>query len=192
MNYKENNKDGKSRVCCINLIGKDQRILNKTFTPMLFYWDGESDIEQDIVADLGFMNFLRSTAFKLEHYGHAIIAWTEYDFNEYDKLSDHVSLKSKNIQNMFECNEYKDISLSLIYEMIYNMYMKAFNNERVPDDSKSYDEQIKSMLFDMFNHYGDKLTIKSIINYVRSQAKDNNISQENIQELIKTLNTFVQ
>lgn len=186
----------KSRVCSINLVGKDNKLLNKNLCPMILYWDGITDIEQDIINNEQFIEFLNKNVFNLEHYGYANIAWCEYSFDEAVKDDEHynefISLKSKIVQNMFTMNEYSFIRTNILYEIIKIMYDRAFENSDadLPDVSNKH-ELIYYMLENMFNHYKDKLTSKSIINFVRHTSKTAEISQENTIELIDFLQTFL-
>lgn len=180
--------DVKSQICAINLIGYDNELLNPTRMPIIFYWNGETSITDDIKADESFMNYIYKTLFSLKHYGYAYISICTYEIienNEYENLDRHEFV----MEDDFSLSDYNDGAMNILHEIMRDMYFKAFESSLVDESDKA--AAIRTYIKELFNKYKERISSKTIVNYVRNASIQHKINEKNTEVLVEMIQLFL-
>lgn len=160
--------------CAINIFGGDQNLLNKDLRPIMYIWDGESDLKTSLSTEQ-FYNYIGDKTFELfEFYCLGKIStftykkeeFSEAEYEEYDFL----------IQEIFPISEYKTPLYSIIYNVMNRLYNKAFDDDY---DLKDYNDDFIFSIYKKIKSKYPKLTDETITQAVRSELQ--------VDELFKSL-----
>jgi len=177
----------KTSLVSINIIKKtENKLLNDKFQPYLFYWDGETDIIEDIKKSDEFINKIKSACFNLENYSDSILAYFIYELNDIDEqYTDNIL----NIQDIFLLSDIdEDFYEEYIINIFKDLYKQVFN-----EDYKGKDNIIFNIYTKIKEKYKDKFIEESAVNYIRSiLQKENKLSQTNIDFIISKLNNIIK
>jgi len=178
----------------INII-QDKIIINPDGVPIIFYWDGQSDMIEDFINDEKFSSILKENILS--------------DKKKYDTtylsliyvstLNNRTSFKTKkiSIQQLYKLkdlnnnivNEYLDDIFFDLYEMIF----KEQYSERILREEQSDENSIKDIYKLVKENSKKKVSEETFINYVLSKLNDNTkLSIENKNFLIEKLKDIIR
>ena len=175
----------------INLSIND-KLLNDNKFPIVFYWDGQSDIVKDIKNNGNFMNMITSNCFNIHSYSDAKLYLTYINDDKFDE-------KVMDIEEMFPFEEITtdtNFMLGYICDILLELYGKVFKNDYPRNDLDLIDfkYEIKDMTKRIQDYYINKsVTSDTIINYVYSQMNEKDkLIQKNKDYLIKTMKNIIE
>lgn len=151
--------------------------------PILYYWNGEGDLYQNLISDKAFINKYIEKI-NMDDYLNLDICYFYFNNTNNDEkyISNNVRL---NDIVLLENNEYdlKPILNELINDKIKKLYLLCFKEEY--NKNLEIIEKIKD-IYDIINEkYPNRLSIKSYINWIRSDfVKDEKLNNKNINYII--------
>ena len=180
-------------LVAINIYDQNTNILyNKSLVPILFYWNGNGDLLEDILRNENFKTNYLDNFKDYESYNNAVISYFFFEFDKDDKeayiensilISDYVKLKDFN-------------SIQIIYKLLiphlYNLYKMALKKDY--DDTKVFNEEIIIDIYKQIKEkYKDKIEKQTLVNWVRSELiNTNKIDSNNVNYIIKQLNNILE
>ena len=173
----------------INIISSNNTLLNPTNTPILYYWNGEDkQLENTLSKDSNFIEFFNSKCDNIEEYGKSKLSYFIYNINTEEIESN----KELYIQKIFPLSDIKNYKIADLY--IFDIFNKLFQVSL----HKSYiaskldkRELIREMYDELQNKYIDKISDKTLRQYIGSQLNQvYNLSEENTKFVLKELNNI--
>ena len=182
-------------LVAINIITKDNKIVNKNRVPLLFYWDGTIDIYEAMHNSEDFINFLYNTVINKDNYTFATFAFFKYytdDGEHYyeDKIDVQIFLPFKNMSP----DKVQFYKLYLINHFLY-LYKSAYHSDYNNGEEISImgvDDAIID-IYDEIQHKYPKRVIKStVINYIRGELQNTDkLSIDNCDWIINQLENLL-
>ena len=184
----------KDSLVALNVI-VDDKIINKNGIPILFYWDGTTNLLiKDIYKDPSFKSLLYNTVINYECYAKAKLAYFYFIYeNNEEKYAEDFS----NIQN-----EMKLADLNEDSRMFYKMYLwnhfkflyESAYHENYSKDVSLFD--IDDCILDIYDKiqkkYPKRVIKSTVVNYIRGELqKTDNLSMENTNWIIFQLENLL-
>ena len=88
----------------INIIA-DNKILNKNGVPILFYWDGKSNVIDEIKGQKVFMDFIKSKTLTVENYAYSAMTYFCFTEDENNNWEEKYNEKVIYMQDLFPLSE---------------------------------------------------------------------------------------
>lgn len=166
-------------------------VLNKEGIPILFYWDGKSDVFEQMTSDNKFMDLLYEKCFNIDNYTSSTIAY--FYFTEDEDGTEHYNDNSLVVQHCCPL-ALLDVKLthSYIFSVSTDLYRKAFTSD-FKRTSNSLPKSIKSIYSSILTKYETKLTRQTYIEYIRVELTKVNpkLTDENLAFIINELNNVL-
>lgn len=141
------------------------KLLNPTKTPILFYWDGNGNLHDDIINSEELIEILISNCNTYEDYKQICISYFKFDYvnNEevYSEETAHLNSfkKLSDLSDNIWINEVKPH-----FEYLYNC---SFKEDFVFSDNCCKDMKI---IYDKLKEkYPNKISETTVVNYIRSK-----------------------
>lgn len=175
-------------------ITSNQKLLNKTEVPILFYWDGQSSIIKSIFEDSAFYSLIKNTVFNTEQYATAKVAlfyFKEEDGEEIYKDEIH------NIQNLIKLSDIKEDDRIFYKEYLWKhfayLYESAYHKKYNENISVfDIDEYILDIYDNIQGKYPKRVIKSTVINYIRGELQNkDNLSIENTDWIITQLENLL-
>lgn len=181
----------KESFIAINIVIKnniDNNIINEF--PIIFYWDGESEIVDDFFENNNFRSIIGKTL-NFDFYDKSYIKLTYVNVD-----NDELKEKTFAVQELFPFEKLDIISgnfkfdyLEQTFRLLYSRVLKeGYKNENLKESQiiiKDLYEQIK-------NGVAKPVSKETIVNYIREQLLEKTkLNKQNIDHLINILNYIV-
>ena len=173
----------------------DRGLLNKTDVPILFYWDGESDVMESILTDPGFNSLLKDTVMNPKAYPNAKISIFYFT---YDGQKEQYDEGTYYIQNLIKLSAMDEETRSFYKMYLYNHFMYLYDCAYHEQYDKSYDlfnvdENILDIYDKIQKNYPKRVIKATVLNYIRGelQAKDG-LNTENCNWIIYELEKLLE
>ena len=177
----------------INIISKHgevNNILNAGGVPIIFYWDGESDMINDITSNENFNNIIKTYVLNKDMYDKTYLSMIYINGNDFNNT------KKIQIQSLYKLDDSSEFALTYIKDIIFELYKFVFKKEYIlNDDIENIDIEniIKEIFLKIKEENKDKISDDIIIHYILSKLnKYTNLNTENKQYLIDKLKNIVK
>lgn len=162
-------------------------LVNPSKQPILFYWDGTGDLQEIIRTDETIQNIFKESCFTYDDFLTASINYFRFDYvdGEEKYIEENIEISS-----CIKLNEMKeDIWVNEVKPHFDFLYTKSFNetyvfNENIKEDFKIIVNKLKEK-------YPEKVSTKTILNYIRSKLSkdigttDKEFILENVAKIIE-------
>ena len=178
----------------INIIA-DNKILNKNGVPILFYWDGKSNVIDEIKGQKVFMDFIKSKTLTVENYAYSAMTYFCFTEDENNNWEEKYNEKVIYMQDLFPLSEQSDDELAMSYVLNINidLYNKVFASEykKVSSSNKA---NVKGIYDNIKSKYGTRVTPVTYVEYIRSELVKNygKLSKENLNYIIDKLKKTIK
>lgn len=178
----------------INVIAHD-RILNNKGIPILFYWDGKSNVLDDLKNQQPFIDFINSRVMNADNYADSVITFFCFTEDEQNNWEEKYQENIISIQELFPLSEQSDseLAMSYVFKINVDLYNKVFASEykKTVASNKS---NVQSIYASIKSKYGTRVTKQTYIEYVRSElAKlDIKLTKQNLECIIKELTELIK
>ena len=159
-------------LVAINIICNG-KIINREGIPLLFYWNGETDVLEDIKSNGDFKQWLEDEEIltNMESYLNSHIAL--FYFKTHDDDYHDLTCDIQNLYNLDTLSEFKN---DLMFECVYYLYNKSFPERNGMHLAGNTVEQCKTAINMILEKYHDKIlpdTCKHAIRaYVQERYKE--------------------
>jgi len=173
----------------INIFHENQqKIINKV--PLLYYWDGTSNLIKNILNDKSFIEKYLDRI-NLDTYKHLQLAYFYFKYDENDNEE-----YTEDIINIFD---YLDLSkfdsINIVYELIVKYMFELYKISMKSDyeDTKVYNEEI---IIDIYNRikdrYKEKLNRITFLNWIRNELiTKEKLTNDNTNYIVDKLNNIL-
>lgn len=164
----------------------NNKLLNPSNVPILFYWDGNGNLINEIIKDESFLSLIIKKCFNLEMYTNSILSYF-YFKDENETYTEH----EINIQDIINVNS--DLSYQYITSICLKLYKLSMKKEFNNINKLENIELIKDIYSQIKTKYQNKFNVNSFINYVRSELQEQyNLNSNNSDIIINTyLNNII-
>ena len=158
----------KENLAAINVVCND-KLVNRNGIPLLFYWNGETDIIEDIGTNIDFMQWLEDEGIltNINNYLNSHIAFFYFKSNDED-YQDHTI----DIQDLYNLDALSELKLELLVECTYYLYNKSFPERNGMHLSGTLEKQCKDAIKMILDKYGERLSIESCRNAIRAYVQE--------------------
>lgn len=183
----------KDSLVTFNIVNENILLQNDPF-PILFYWNGENSIEEDMKSSDDFYALLQNKCFNTSDYTRANVSYFYFEYDEDTNEEKYVD-KKVNIQNFYLFKDMKEQDASFYIGYLFKYMQKLYSNAfKQAYDSKNLER--KDAIKDMFNQiqelHPDRFSIESLCNYIRLQLqKHEQMLAENIEYVLANLTTIL-
>ena len=158
----------KENLAAINVVCND-KLVNRNGIPLLFYWNGETDIIEDIGTNIDFMQWLEDEDIltNINNYLNSHIAFFYFKSNDED-YQDHTI----DIQDLYNLDALSELKLELLVECTHYLYNKSFPERNGVHLSGTLEQQCKDAIKMILDKYGERLSIESCRNAIRAYVQE--------------------
>ena len=158
----------KENLAAVNVVCND-KLVNRNGIPLLFYWNGETDIIEDIGTNIDFMQWLEDEDIltNINNYLNSHIAFFYFKSNDED-YQDHII----DIQDLYNLDALSELKLELLVECTYYLYNKSFPERNGMHLSGTLEQQCKDAIKMILDKYGERLSIESCRNAIRAYVQE--------------------
>lgn len=157
-------------------ITSDNKLLNKTNVPYLFYWDGESNVVDSILIDPGFKSFLNNVVMNVQTYPNAKLSMFYF---KYDGDKEIYNDNTYYIQNLIKLASIDDDTRAFYKEYLWKHFTYLYQTAYHENYEKEFnlfevDECILDIYDKIQKKYPKRVIKTTVINYIRGemQSKD--------------------
>ena len=178
----------KESFVAINVIVNETNILNNGGYPIIFYWDGESDIIEDIRTNVNFNKLIEENC----------LTDKEIYINSYIKLLYLNNIKEVKyvtqdipVQSLYLLQDIKnEFWLDYIFDILVELYKDVYKKDFLSYNTETNKSMLIPYLYKEIKAYtGREISDKTITNYILHRlTEDKQLSKENIDYIIKYLN----
>ena len=181
-----------STFIAMNIVCDEHNIDSNGGLPIIFYWDGKSDMKEDFKNDISFIDMVYDSCFEYDIYENSYLALVYVDNN----VKEHKFKTEKiEIQKLFTF-EYisgflkSNFIYTYVNDILKDLYYKIYKTDftEYVEDSK---ECLKNM-FDKIMEYEKSPSVDTILNYILTKLNETNLSEENKRWLIKTTKEIIE
>ena len=155
----------------INILNSENKLLNKTCVPMLYYWNGNTDVLDDLSNDEELINYSKGLFNEPTDYLKINISYFyfKYDENHEEEYSDNTIP----IQNIVTLDKFDSdyIVLHYLHKHFSTLYKNSFKTTFVSETFEPI-ENIITMYRDIKSKFKTRLNKITIVNWVRSVLID--------------------
>lgn len=176
---------GNDSLVAINLT-IENKLINPTKQPILFYWDGTGDLQEIIKTDETIKNIFKEKCLTYDDFLSSSINYFRFDYidDEEKYVEEFISLPS--YIGLDQMNE--NIWINEVKPYFDFLYTKSFNESYI--FSENVKEDFKTITNKLKEKYPEKVSSTTIINYIRSKlSKDISVTDkdfilENVAKII--------
>lgn len=181
----------KATLVAINL-SYNGKIANNSLVPILFYWDGNGTLLENMLNDKPFRKLIFDKVVNKEAYTSARLDWFYFTYNEDGNNTENYTEDSVNIQELLP---FKDIDNVILWEeyagVIFKDLYKLVKKED-PKETNIDEYYIAALYHDIKGKNPIKIRKATVLEYVRSQLKERfGLSQENADYIYDKLNIII-
>lgn len=178
----------------ININCDNHKINSNDGIPIIFYWDGKSDMREDFKNDPSFIDKVYDGCFNRDAYDCSYLSLVYVDNN----VKDHKFKVDKiNIQDLFPFeNIWGYLNVDFIYqypnEILKDLYYKIYKEEYKTEYNINSLEYLKD-IFSKIMEYEKSPSVDTILNYIITQLDDKtNLMSKNKQWLIRKTKELIE
>ena len=182
-------------LVALNIVSENKTLLNNTNVPILYYWDGENSIKENILNDVEFKHFLFSKIANINYYSNTSIYYFYFHYN--DNNEENYTEDILLVQDLFKLNDLPDDKKIFYKEYLLNhfkfLYESAYHETYSEDISIIGIDDAILDIYDKIQEKYPKRVIKStVINYIRSELqKTDNLTMNNTDWIILQLENLL-
>lgn len=181
---------GQDSLVAINLVDIDGKLLNKTNVPLLYYWNGQTDVISDLQNDKQLAEYCELLFINPEKYLDVLVSYFyfTYDENGGENYNDNI-MQFQDIVYLENFNS-AHIVKHYILQHFLNLYKTSIKSDYSDDNNEatSVNETIIDIYNILKNRFKTRISKPTIINWVRSVLLDtNHFNTRNSDFIIKTL-----
>jgi hypothetical protein len=173
--------------CFIALnVSYEDTLLNDSTVPIIFYWDGISDIQEDIKSNEHFMDMLNRKCLSVEKYSKAIISLCYINDDNSHEYGDYTISIEEILP--FEDIKDNDFMFGYVSEILLKLYKKVFKMEYVRNDidDLNFKVEMRDIIKKIREYLGRPISNETILNYILSQLDEQfKLSEKNKTWLIE-------
>lgn len=164
------------------------KIINREGIPLLFYWNGETDVLEDIKSNIDFKQWLEDEEIltNMDSYLNSHIAF--FYFKSHDE--DYQDMTC-DVQDLYNLDTLIDFKNDLIFECVYYLYNKSFperNGMHLAGDSL---EQCKTAIEMILEKYKDKVLPETCKNAIRAYVQERYKDFKRLDEFMDYVNEVI-
>lgn len=182
------------KFIAININCDDYKINSNDGIPIIFYWDGQSDMKDDFRNDPAFIDKVYEACFNRDTYDCSYLSLVYVDNN----IKDHkFNVEKMNVQELFPFENiwgYLKVDFILQYsnEVLKDLYYKIYKEDYKSEFNIDSVEYLKE-IFGKIMEYEKSPTIDTILNYIITQLNDKtDLTTKNKQWLIKKIKELIE
>lgn len=175
-------------------ITANNKLLNKSEVPVLFYWNGTSNVIESIFSDNNFYSFLKNTVFNSDIYNIAKIALFYFKYEEGEIYNEAIY----NIQDLAPLSSLEETDRSFYKQYLWThfeyLYESAYH-QKYDEESVSIfdiDEYILDIYDKIQSKYPKRVIKSTVINYIRGELQNKDgLSTQNTDWIIAQLENLL-
>lgn len=179
-------------LVAINLIDIDGKLLNKTSAPLLYYWNGVSDVEEDLRNDKSLGEYCDTLFINPEKYLDVLISYFYFTYSDNDE--ENYNESTKDFQDILYLENFNSshIVKHYILQHFLNLYKTSLKME-YSSDITNVDDTIIDIYNSLKSKFKTRITKKTVVNWVRSVLIDtNHFNIVNSNYIINELETILK
>ena len=181
-------KMGNNLIVGINIF-VDGKLINDNNVPILYYWNNEEDIEDELSKSDDLIFFLTKKITTPSEYLNSNLTYVKYD-----NFSKEYTSNRLNIQNLFDLKHFNEYNENFWINFIINDFLNLYqlSYKQTYELSSSLDEDIKNMFVKIKQKYPNKVNKDTIVNYIFSKLNENKLlSVDNTNYIINKLKQLI-
>lgn len=182
-----------SNCVAINILKKTDDgsvVMNKHGMPILFYWDGETDVLEDMQSKDEFVSLLKNII-NITNYTNISIAYLYFMEDADNEFEEVYNDKVIDLQDWMPFSKLEhEFAYSYIKNIMFDLYKKVFGNEYEKSNKDSLETVYVYMYTAIKEKYAQRITKITFIEYIRTEIVKMNtgLSKTNIDWLFNRLN----
>lgn len=182
-----------SNCVAINILKKTDDgsvVMNKRGMPILFYWDGETDVLEDMQSKDEFVSLLKNMT-NITNYTSISIAYLYFMEDADNEFEEVYNDKVIDLQDWMPFSKLEhEFAYSYIKNIMFDLYKKVFGNEYEKSNKDSLETVYVYMYTAIKEKYAQRITKITFIEYIRTEIVKMNtgLSKTNIDWLFNRLN----
>ena len=182
-----------SNCVAINILKKTDDgsvVMNKRGMPILFYWDGETDVLEDMQSKDEFVSLLKNMT-NITNYTSISIAYLYFMEDVDNEFKEVYNDKVIDLQDWMPFSKLEhEFAYSYIKNIMFDLYKKVFGNEYEKSNKDSLETVYVYMYTAIKEKYAQRITKITFIEYIRTEIVKMNtgLSKTNIDWLFNRLN----
>lgn len=182
-----------SNCVAINILKKTDDgsvVMNKRGMPILFYWDGETDVLEDMQSKEEFVSLLKNMT-NITNYTSISIAYLYFMEDADNEFKEVYNDKVIDLQDWMPFSKLEhEFAYSYIKNIMFDLYKKVFGNEYEKSNKDSLETVYVYMYTAIKEKYAQRITKITFIEYIRTEIVKMNtgLSKTNIDWLFNRLN----
>ena len=176
-------------IVALNIFVKDE-IINAGGIPILFYWNFENDLIEELKENEALQSFIKKNI-KAKDFGDTSISGIYFNNNfTEDSNDDEYKTFTSSLQNMYNIETF-DYDLDILHEIFTALYLKSF--KQTYNDNLTKDDSILDIIRKLKEKYPSRISYTVLRNYILSQLRDlYNLSEENKTTIITKFDSLTK
>jgi len=176
----------------INIFNSENKILNKSTVPMLYYWNGANDVLDDLSNDEELLKYSRTLFINPSDYLDLMISYFYFKYNDNDE--EVYADNTIDLQDIITLDKFESDYIVLHYLLLHfkTLYKNSFKEEYTGDniDIVNTIKEIYRVIKDKFKTRISKTTV---MQWVRSVLLDeNHFNRKNSDYIYNKLNEILK
>lgn len=176
----------------INIISSDNKLYNKNSTPLLFYWNGEDNICDELKKSDKFVSMIKTLiSLNKDLYTDLMLS---YFYFKYVNGQEQYSEEVKNIQDILLLENFDSINIvnNFLITHFKELYTISFKEDYTVDTELSVNEIIIDIYTKLKERFKSRITDETITYWIMSVLNDNDhLNKDNINFIITYLKTIL-
>lgn len=172
-------------LVAINMFNGD-KLINKTKVPILFYWDGETNLQDDLCSNNDFVEFCINNMETPKDYLNLHIAY--FYFVEDNNGDEDYKDTEANLQDILLLSKFNSVS---IVDFFLIKHFKSLFEISFKITYQTNLQLGREVVIEVYNRlkerFGDRITKTTVINWVRSKLIDDNFNTTNVDYFVEYL-----
>jgi hypothetical protein len=168
-------------------------LYNDNGVPLLYYCNDSTTLNDQLLNNNKFREFLNKHCFLLDIYENSFISYFYFKPDLEDDGYTQITLSLQEFIPLELMNDNERIFYKSYLQKIFeNLYINTFKKHYYADIMFDTDGIIKDIYSKIITKYKDKLTKLTIINFVRSELQKMNLKTNNIIYIINSLENILK
>lgn len=176
-------------IVALNIFVKDE-IINDGGIPILFYWNFENDLIEELKENEALQSFIKKNI-KAKDFGDTSISGIYFNNNfTEDSNDDEYKTFASSLLSMYGIETF-DYDLDILHEIFTALYLKSF--KQVYNDNLTKDDSILDIIRKLKEKYPSRISYTVLRNYILAQLRDlYNLSEENKTTIITKFDSLTK